>query len=94
MEGTSQVYASEIFILTKICFCGISPEGVGTICHATSIGKDAKQVRNINTCDHIQSNELSKRGMKGGFLCQNFEIQELRHLSLPGNSFLDLYLQG
>jgi len=43
MECTSHVYVREIFILTKARFCGISPEGVGIICHTASTGKDSKK---------------------------------------------------
>jgi len=32
MEGTSNVYVPDVFILTKVYFCCISPERVGAIC--------------------------------------------------------------
>jgi hypothetical protein len=57
MEGTSLVYVKEIFILTKVCFCGLSPEGVGTICRAASIGKDTnKHERSTHAITFLQMN--------------------------------------
>jgi hypothetical protein len=57
MEGTSHVYVNKTLILTKVCFCGISPEGVGAICHAASIGKDAnKHERSTHAFKFLQMN--------------------------------------
>ena len=77
MEGTSYVYVPEIFILTKICSCGISPEGVGAICHAAFIGKDAnKRERSTHAITFLQMNYL-----KGGCKRELF-VSKLRNTGI------------